>query len=520
MPNIMEKIQRLSGWKLLLVCLLISIFLRSLSLKAEIIQVDESDFAAQGQLWVSGGVPYIDFVEKKPLLSYAFYAVVFAVAGWNMLAVHIFMLFWITLTAFGLHKIAGIIGLPRAGPWGAIIYVLWSICFPATATLVANTENMLVLPTVYAAYAYLRAMRLERRSAFIWLIMAGAGAAFASLFRHQGGVILASFIVHLFFMALRDRAVIKRFYESLAILIGFAIPWLGVAIFAQMNGVFDELIEWNFLNNMRYIDAGFNPLRFIWRLFSKTGLFMAANIVPAVLAFFAVRHRRKGTFWFSFLILWLLGAMVAVMVGGRFSAHYYVQLYPPLIMLSAIGFSRLVDEYESRPGRLRVAFYTMVLIPVVWCVVHWISFYGRWFEPQSPTISEIADQIKKHSDSEDRIFVWGYFSYPYYLSRRLPASRYIICEYIVPYWEKKLGGDTTFSFSELNQWHRRNYNFLLEDLRRHKPKIIVDMSDNEEFWYWNPFKLKLFPELSALVKKSYRQVADIRGTIIYERVDR
>ncbi|HPW45541.1 MAG TPA: glycosyltransferase family 39 protein, partial [bacterium] len=390
------------------------------------------------------------------MLSYAFYAAVFAIAGWHMIAVHLLMILWVTLTAFGLHKIAGLIGLPRAGPWAAFIYVMWSICFPATATLAANTENMLVLPTVYAAYAYLRAMQLERRSAFIWLIMAGAGAAFASLFRHQGGVILASFVVHLFFMALKERVIIKRFCEALAVLVGFAIPWLAVAIFAQMNGAFDELIEWNFLNNMRYIDAGFEPLRFMWRLFLKTGLFMLANLVPAIFAFFAVRDRNKGKYWFSFLILWLIAAMLAVMVGGRFSAHYYVQLYPPLIMLAAIGFSRFVDEYRARPGMLRVALYPMLLIPIVWGVVHWVSFYGRWFEPQSETISEIVEQTKKYSDGDDRIFVWGYFSYPYYLSGRLPASRYIICEYIVPYWEKKLGNDKTFLPAELTAWHRRN----------------------------------------------------------------
>ena len=83
-----------------------------------------------------------------------------------------------------------------------------------------------------------------------------------------------------------------------------------------------------------------------------------------------------------------------------------------------------------------------------------------------------------------------------------------------------LGDEKIFSPSELTAWHRRNYNFLLDDLRKHNPKIIVDMAENEEFWYWNPFKLRFFPELFDLVKNSYREVADIRGAIIYERVDR
>jgi 4-amino-4-deoxy-L-arabinose transferase-like glycosyltransferase len=494
--------------------------LRSLTLKAEIIQVDESDFAAQGQIWASGGMPYIDFVEKKPPLSYAFYAAVFAIAGWNMLAVHVFMLFWIALTAFGLHKIAGIIGFARAGPWAAVMYVMWSVCFPATATLPANTENMLVLPTVYAAYAYLRAIQNPRQSSFMWLIFAGACAAFASLFRHQGGIVLASFVFHLLFLAWRDGTVLRRFREILIIAIGFSLPWLVIAAFFYSKGATAELLEWNFANNMRYIDAGFEPIRFIGRLFSKTGLFMAANVVPVVLAFFAVRHRQKGTFWFSFLILWFLGAMVAVMVGGRFSAHYYVQLYPPLIMLAAIGFVSLIEEREYYTAKLKIMFYAMLFIPVVWSLVHWVSFYNRWFEPQSRAISEIAGHVRKHSGEDDKIFVWGYFSYPYYLSQRLPASRYVICEYIVPYWEKKLGSNKTFSASDLTDWHKRNYGFLLEDLQKNKPRIIVDMAGNEEFPYWNLFKLDFFPELSSLVKNSYKQITDVRGAIIYERIER
>jgi hypothetical protein len=61
---------------------------------------------------------------------------------------------------------------------------------------------------------------------------------------------------------------------------------------------------------------------------------------------------------------------------------------------------------------------------------------------------------------------------------------------------------------------------LLEDLQKNKPRIIVDMAGNEEFPYWNLFKLDFFPELSSLVKNSYKQITDVRGAIIYERIER
>lgn len=517
MSRYINAIESLRGWRLLLVCLLLVTVLRSLTLHAEIIQVDEADNAAQGAVWLAGGTPYVDFVEKKPPLSYAFYALAFAVGGWEMLSVHVAMLLWIALTAMGLFHIARLVGLPRAGPWAALFYATWTVCFPATATLAVNTENMLALPSVWAVYCYLRALR---RGGAGWLLLAGGGAAIASLFKHQGGILLVVFVGHLLWLALRERRAIPHAIDALLVGVGFLVPWALTAAAFQAAGALQEALTWNIANNMRYIEASFDVLRFLRRLLLKSGLFAAANIVPTLFAVGALaRGIGRGEAWRSLILLWLAGAFVAVMVGGRFSAHYYVQLYPPLLFLAAVGWSDFLARRVTNRSAAVAALVAFFAIPAIWAAVHWASFFGRWFEPQQPVVAELADAIVQHTEEGNRIFVWGYFSYPYYASRRLPAARFVIGEYLVPYWEKKLGGGETFSASELTSWHRNHYEQLMGDLARHRPRVIIDTTGSENFSYWRPFGLEHFPELARMIAEEYEPVATVRGMVVHRRKD-
>ena len=515
MQNIIERVGGLRGWKLLLLCILVLIVVRSLTLYSDVIQVDESDFATYGALWAEGGTPYVDFVDNKPPLCYGFYAVSNLLFGNNMLAVHIAMIIWIALTGWGLLCIARLIGYPRAGPWVALLYVSWTVCFPATATLPANSENMFNLPSVLAVYAYLRSRVGRSGSSASWILLAGFGVAIASLFKHQAGILLAVMGAHIVYETVRGRkAWWLVFRDGMILAIGFAIPWALFFAYFIWKGALDEALTYNFYFNLEYTDALFDYTRSFNRFVVRTGLFVLANFPLVICALYACRV--AGGAKRMFFVLWLVGAMVAVSAGGHFSPHYYVQLWPPLVLLAALGWLRMLERFSLK-WWTKALVILFVITPIIFTAVHWWSYFGRWFEPREPVIAELVHEVQTRTKPGERIFVWGYFSYPYYFGDRLPATRFVVCQYFVPYWEKKMAGATEFDKSEMTARHEKSYGQLLTDLRKYKPELIIDTTDSDDFTYWRPFGMDDFPEYQQFVLKNYHPVQNIRGMVIYER---
>lgn len=497
-------------------CMTLLIIVRSLTLYSEVIQVDESDFATYGAIWATGGTPYVDFVDNKPPLCYAFYAISNLLFGNNMIAVHSIMILWIAITSWFIMLLARTIGYNRAGPWAALLYSAWTVCFPATATLPANSENMFNLPSAIAAYCYLKSGTTDKKNnKSILILLAGIFIAIASLFKHQAGILLCVIIVHIVYEAiLRQTSKWKALYDILILACGFVIPWAIFFIYFIRHDALSEALTYNFYNNIHYVNSHFDYARFLSRLSIRTSLFILANLPLFVCATYACVNLKENIKWF--FIFWVIGAMLAVSAGGHFSPHYYVQVWPPIILLAALGWFK-ITELEIKRWRTNLLAISFIIIPLIFSSVHWWSYFSRWFEPREPVIKELTDEVIKRTSERDKIFIWGYFSYPYYFANRLPATRFVTCQYIVPYWEKKMAGATEFSISEMMNRHELAYKQLMDDLLKYTPKLIIDTTNSHDFTYWLPFDMKNFREYQTLVTTHYHHVKDIRGMAIYER---
>src|SRR2546423_14527027 len=79
--------------------LLVPLALAKLSAVAfGILDIDESDWSIAGRLLGQGALPYVGFVEKKPVLSFLFY-LPSALVGYRQWAMQIVALLWIVATA-------------------------------------------------------------------------------------------------------------------------------------------------------------------------------------------------------------------------------------------------------------------------------------------------------------------------------------------------------------------------------------------------------------------------------------
>src|SRR6185312_2315828 len=69
------------------------------------VDIDECDWLVTGRIIAHGGLPYVDFVEKKPILSFLFYAPV-ALTGGHPWIVQVLAIAWVFATCLVVARAA------------------------------------------------------------------------------------------------------------------------------------------------------------------------------------------------------------------------------------------------------------------------------------------------------------------------------------------------------------------------------------------------------------------------------
>jgi 4-amino-4-deoxy-L-arabinose transferase-like glycosyltransferase len=126
--------------------------------------------------------------------------------------------------------------------------------------------------------------------------------------------------------------------------------------------------------------------------------------------------------------LWFGAALLGVIGGGNFHAHYYVQLAPPLALLAGIG---LAEVIRRRSGLAAGVAAGLALWGLYATVPLWFSTPREQAEqifPQDDHLQvdgAIVRYIRSHTRPDDRIFVMWAAANVYYLSDRAPAVPYM-----------------------------------------------------------------------------------------------
>jgi hypothetical protein len=126
--------------------------------------------------------------------------------------------------------------------------------------------------------------------------------------------------------------------------------------------------------------------------------------------------------------LWLAAAVVGVLGGGNFHAHYYVQLAAPLSILAAVGVRRLFVE---RRALVTAACGAAAIATIVLTVPLWFegdSAQARAIWPNDLRLlhsGAVASYVRAHTRPGDRVFTLWAAADVYYLADRRPAVRYM-----------------------------------------------------------------------------------------------
>jgi hypothetical protein len=479
--DVVPPVRKLSRWRLPLVfgaLLLVAVGLRLPAFTVPVFNSDETFLATQAEVINDGGRLYHDAVDRKPPLVPYLFAAVLAVTGSSDLAgVRVVAMFSVALTALFLYAEGRRRDGPRRGWIAALLFVFASVCFAPQDGQAANFE-VFMLPFATAA------ILLARRERFSG---SGVAVAAATLAKQTGAATLLP-VLFLAWRARRRRGVAEAG-------IGFAIP---IAIVALLVGP-SQILFWAVLGNGSYLGIG-SASAYVLGLFAvMTIAFVLCNLPVVAPAFWAWRsrvERDETDLW-----LWLLSGVVAVAVGFRFFGHYYLQLLPPLCLISAGVLARASERV--RVATVGAAAFLAVGFSIVGHVAQ--PFGGE------PRYQEVSRFIESNASERDRILVWGALPEVYWASNRRPATRFATNSFVTGHWGGRPEGDLSSDLATPDA-----LDLFLADFGEHPPRYVIDTSPASirDAQY---YPLSKFPSINALVGANYHRVRTIDGIAIYER---
>jgi 4-amino-4-deoxy-L-arabinose transferase-like glycosyltransferase len=481
------------------------VVLRAPGLVFGILDIDESDAVIIGRLMGEGALPYVDFVEKKPLLFYLFCTPA-ALFGFHIWPMQILAIGWCFATALVVGRTAR--RWSGSAETGAV--AAW-LCVAASAAnvLSVNAELMLNLPAALALYFFVRA---EERASRWADGAAGFFIGIASLFKHQGAILLPVLAIALLWQWVRlgRGPQIGRF---LALGGGFALPWgLAVAFYAAL-GHAGAFYEWNVERNLFYSAYGAGSA---WARFGM-GLLLYVLAAAPVLWWLAIRGgllaKDRDPVRVA-LALALVLTWVPVSLGGRFYAHYYLQFVPALALLAAPHVAARIARWGELRAASRRLFAAGLWLPVLFYSGYAVTrgVVGR-YPAQEPKTVVLAGWLRENTPEQARLFVWGHYTPIYYLAERLPGTRYY---------------NTSLHMGDFDPAHlapgtdlrpfrsERDIRATLEDLERLRPEIVVDTAP-ANIHDWAKVPLQAFPEIDGYVQAHYERVAVAAGAPVYRR---
>ncbi len=459
-----------------------------------VLNIDEAEFCTIGTMIRHGALSYVDIAEFKPPLTH----LAFIPAGFfnapSIAPMRVLGLLWVFATALVCERAAfEWTRSETAGRCAAFLSLLAGLCeVPST-----SAELLMNLPAALALYYFVRA---EREGRLRDDVLAGLCVGLASLFKHQGAILIIAFgLSRLWGFARGERKF--GLERHLAMATGFGAPWAAAIGVWTAAGHLDDFVEWMVLRNLSYARKA---LLFSWpRALASIAVCIAGTLVPWALAARESVKRGDPVRRGLALSLWL--TWLAVAAGGRFYEHYFLQFLPPLAILGA----PLAAELWQRRAK---SWLTLAALCVAGYTGYTLArgFTGHYANQDEKVIA-VSDWLRSNTAPTDRLFVWGHAPQIYYLSKRPPGTRYLTAA-------TQIGGfdpsHLPAGFDVGPARSLRDLQLLVRDLE--STQIIVDTAP-ADIHDWARVPLDRFPELDAYLGAHYRLVGSPAGTRVYRR---
>jgi hypothetical protein len=306
------------------------------------------------------------------------------------------------------------------------------------------------------------------------------------------------------------------------IAIGFVAVLVLFLIWLMVTGSIADFWRNAVILNMAYIDSVPGNLWLKYMLGRGAG-YVLFNATLWALALWVVARSIKKinrdapdandpfTFFNLAVALWGAVSLSAVMISGRFFGHYFIPVLPALSLLAARGVEllseRMRDPVHKRSAQAAAAVLGLLfLVGLVrshhrTAILAYETITGArtsWSERWGMTIRQreaetIAESLRDKIGEEEPLYIWGYAHDVYWRTGCRPASRYLTPYYIDGRFPD---AETTIIPSNDPLWREARAN-LIEDLRRTRPRLILDVYAN--------IKQLPYAEIVDFINENYRE---------------
>jgi hypothetical protein len=371
---------------------------------------DEAAIASQAITLREGGTLYIDAIDRKPPLPPFIYELSFRLTGSNDLRpLHL-------VAALGLAGAGVVLGLDarrrhgsRAGWWAALLTIGGAVAFFPVDAQAANYAHLAFFPGAAAVV-------WARRGTVVASALAGLALGVAILCRQSwlAGVIpglvaawwpspLAPDEPMAPDPAASDREAARlRVRSAIARAAAFGAATAATVASVGLIVPFSEFWSWTFSGTGGYVLSEVEVGPTLGRFGATVGLFVVFHLTLVAASFAAARGRLLDrAAWRDDIDLWLwVGAgCVAVVAGFRFFGHYWLQVVPAAVVLSAPVLARV-------RGRLSAWALAGIAVPSALAVA--FAFTPSTFR-ELPDPDPVAAYVRANTLPGESVLIWGNF---------------------------------------------------------------------------------------------------------------
>jgi 4-amino-4-deoxy-L-arabinose transferase-like glycosyltransferase len=409
---------------------------------------DEAVYLLMAQSINAGHAPYTEIWDHKPPGLYFLFAWSFRIFGEGVFSVRIIGL--LAAAGLGLSVRAlwrNVFGRVGVAGWVAMLLAMF---FSQRYSGRANVE-IYFLPWTTMGMALLLPLvpglgAEPSRSPTLQAGLAGVmfGIAFQLKYVVAFDVAAAALIMTIAY-ARRPGAVLesaKHFAaQGLAIMAGFALPWLIVFGYFVAHGAVDAYSFSNFAANSVHASTDRlgvrGELEFAARMFDELPLFFGLALIlyplTRVTSSNLVLRARAAAF-----SGWALFALLGVLSPGKAYTHYCLQVTPPLACCAAFALDSFVlQDVRSRIVRLALAGVIVVagagafVAPALLATLDQISRVTGIGHQRIEAFSEIGDYLRPQLASGDTIFVLDAEPIIYFNAGVRPPTRYVFPPFLL-----------------------------------------------------------------------------------------
>lgn len=459
---------------------------------------DEAIYLTIGNALNNGAKLYADIVDHKTPLIYYFARMP------DQLSFRILFLAWMVMTTLAFSKLTQFLFKSRLSVQVSTILFVIATTLPWFEGNIPNGELFVMgffllglvalIHTTLAHSFFHETHTTSLRTDWPWLVVSGALFGCAVLTKVPAVFDLAA--VAIFFLL--TLLAVKKFAwkkmvnvigAGIILLFGFLIPILiSIAYFVRI-GAGQAYLNFGLLYNFHYSGTWIlhfsSPVLSFLYTFAGKGLILGIGILSVLLL------RKYIPRSVQFLLSWTLLALFACLLSNRPYPHYFMQVFPPLILLLASLFEW--KRYVVRE-RISTILYTAIslflffgvlitlhagLYPTVsyytnfWRLVTKQQTYAQYRNSFNSLMADNYAALHYLGPSRDKkLFIWGTNPTLYALVKKQPVGKFTV----------------SFHIKDLNA-----YEETIQALNAYKPEYIVVMHDENT----------ALPGLDQLLRSNY-----------------